>query len=61
MLPEDVGFKVGANSRIKYLVLQVHYINVETIDKGLLKNIVFYSFSNYFLWKCKVQPIKFDL
>ena len=37
MLPEDVGFKVGANSRIKYLVLQVHYINVETIDKGLLK------------------------
>ena len=33
MLPPDVGFKVGANSRIKYLVLQVHYINIETIDK----------------------------
>ena len=33
MLPPDVGFKVGANSRIKYLVLQVHYINIETIEK----------------------------
>ncbi len=25
MLPEGVGFRVGANSRIKYLVLQVNY------------------------------------
>jgi len=24
---------VGANSQIKYLVLQVHYINIDTIDK----------------------------
>ena len=51
MLPEDVGFKVGTNSRIKYLVLQVHYINVETIDKGLLKDFFFFfkSFYNHFL------------
>ena len=26
--------QVGAGSRIKYLVLQVHYINVGDIDKG---------------------------
>ena len=34
MLPSGVGFKVGANTRIKYLVLQTHYINVETIPTG---------------------------
>jgi peptidylglycine monooxygenase len=34
MLPKDVGFKIGANSRIKYLVIQVHYINIEGIDKN---------------------------
>lgn len=26
-LPTDVGFKVGADSPIKYLVLQVHYMS----------------------------------
>jgi len=25
-LPEDVGFRIGRNSRIQYLVLQVHYL-----------------------------------
>jgi len=32
MLPPNTGFKVGAGSKIKYLVLQVHYINIEDID-----------------------------
>nr|XP_022331883.1 probable peptidylglycine alpha-hydroxylating monooxygenase 1 isoform X2 [Crassostrea virginica] len=29
-LPKDVGFKVGGDSDIKYLVLQVHYKNVDS-------------------------------
>ena len=33
-LPEDVGFKVGGrDSKIKYLVLQVHYASVENIPE----------------------------
>jgi len=28
-LPEDVGFKVGGDSPVRYLVLQVHYSNVD--------------------------------
>ncbi|XP_028399075.1 peptidyl-glycine alpha-amidating monooxygenase-like [Dendronephthya gigantea] len=28
-LPKDVGFHVGGSSRIKYIVLQVHYANVD--------------------------------
>ena len=28
-LPEGVGFKVGGESDIKYLVLQVHYASVD--------------------------------
>lgn len=28
-LPNGVGFKVGNGTRIKYLVLQVHYANVD--------------------------------
>lgn len=28
-LPEGVGFKVGGNSPIKYLVLQIHYSSIE--------------------------------
>ena len=35
MLPEGVAFKVGADSKIKFLVLQVHYINVDAIGKSL--------------------------
>ena len=31
-LPEGVGFRVGANSNIKYLVLQVHYASTDYID-----------------------------
>ncbi|XP_070543295.1 peptidyl-glycine alpha-amidating monooxygenase B-like [Ptychodera flava] len=33
-LPEDVGFKVGGNSHSKYLVLQVHYNNVDSFRAG---------------------------
>ena len=31
-LPEGVGFRVGANSKIKYLVLQVHYASTDYIE-----------------------------
>ena len=31
-LPEGVGFRVGANTNIKYLVLQVHYASTDYID-----------------------------
>lgn len=34
-LPEGVGFKVGKNSPIKYLVLQVHYSHIDQF-KGQL-------------------------
>jgi len=33
-LPDDVGFRVGADSSIKYLVLQVHYAHVDKIGSG---------------------------
>ena len=33
-LPDGVGFKIGQDSRIKYLVLQVHYINIDSIPKS---------------------------
>ncbi len=29
VLPKEVSFKLGGQTRIKYLVLQVHYANVE--------------------------------
>ena len=29
MLPPDTAFKVGRGSKIRHLVLQVHYINVD--------------------------------
>ncbi|XP_031845532.1 peptidylglycine-alpha-hydroxylating monooxygenase [Nomia melanderi] len=34
MLPEGVGFKVGGDSPIKYLVLQVHYAHVDAFKDG---------------------------
>lgn len=33
-LPDGVGFKVGKNSPIKYLVLQVHYAHVDMFADG---------------------------
>jgi peptidylglycine monooxygenase len=33
-LPDGVGFKVGKNSPIKYLVLQVHYAHIEKFRDG---------------------------
>ncbi|KAL0278431.1 UNVERIFIED_CONTAM: hypothetical protein PYX00_000255 [Menopon gallinae] len=33
-LPEGVGFKVGKDSPIQYLVLQVHYANVDRFQDG---------------------------
>ena len=35
ILPKDVAFKVGGNTHIKYLVMQVHYANIDSF-KGLL-------------------------
>lgn len=34
ILPDGVGFKVGKDTSIKYLVLQVHYSNVEVFEDG---------------------------
>jgi peptidylglycine monooxygenase len=35
LLPEGVGFKMGSDSRIKYLVLQTHYVNLAALpDEG---------------------------
>uniref|UniRef100_A0A1B0GC47 peptidylglycine monooxygenase n=1 Tax=Glossina morsitans morsitans TaxID=37546 RepID=A0A1B0GC47_GLOMM len=33
-LPEGVGFRVGGNSPIKYIVLQVHYAHIEKFKDG---------------------------
>lgn len=33
-LPEGVGFKVGGNSPIQYLVLQVHYAHIDYFKDG---------------------------
>lgn len=34
ILPDDVGFKIGGNSPIKYLVLQVHYAHIDVFKDG---------------------------
>ncbi|XP_012147443.1 peptidylglycine-alpha-hydroxylating monooxygenase [Megachile rotundata] len=34
ILPEGVGFKVGGDSPIKYLVLQVHYAHIDLFKDG---------------------------
>lgn len=34
MLPKDVGFKVGKDSPIKYMVLQVHYASIAKFADG---------------------------
>ena len=34
ILPEGVGFKVGGDSSIKYLVLQVHYAHIDKFKDG---------------------------
>ncbi|XP_014677235.1 PREDICTED: probable peptidylglycine alpha-hydroxylating monooxygenase 1 [Priapulus caudatus] len=34
-LPEGVGFKVGGNTDIQYLVLQVHYAHPEKLNGGM--------------------------
>ncbi|KAF6215796.1 hypothetical protein GE061_000131 [Apolygus lucorum] len=35
ILPEGVGFKVGGDSPIQYLVLQVHYLHVDKFKNGV--------------------------
>lgn len=37
-LPDGVGFKVGGNTKIKYLVLQVHYAHVNQFRDGKTDN-----------------------
>ncbi|XP_076174098.1 peptidylglycine-alpha-hydroxylating monooxygenase [Ptiloglossa arizonensis] len=34
ILPKGVGFKVGGDSPIKYLVLQVHYVHIDRFKDG---------------------------
>lgn len=38
VLPEDVAFKVGGNTAFKYIVMQVHYANVEKFKGGATDN-----------------------
>jgi len=37
-LPKDVGFHVGGRSKIKYLVLQVHYASVDRYQDGVTRD-----------------------
>ena len=37
VLPKDVSFKLGGKTDIKYLVLQVHYANVDKFQSILFK------------------------
>lgn len=39
VLPEGVGFKVGKDSPIKYIVLQVHYAHIDKF-KGKFQNLM---------------------
>jgi len=38
VLPKDVAFKVGGNTKTKYLVMQVHYANSEIFKDGRTDN-----------------------
>jgi peptidylglycine monooxygenase len=40
-LPKDVAFKVGGNTDIKYLVLQVHYSNVDQFQSSFFYYFTF--------------------
>uniref|UniRef100_T1IHZ3 Copper type II ascorbate-dependent monooxygenase N-terminal domain-containing protein n=1 Tax=Strigamia maritima TaxID=126957 RepID=T1IHZ3_STRMM len=45
-LPEGVGFKIGKNTDVKYLVLQVHYLDVSRfIDGGTDDSGVFLRYT----------------
>jgi hypothetical protein len=37
VLPKDVAFKLGGKTKIKYLVLQVHYASVEKFISKLYR------------------------
>ena len=45
-LPEDVAFRVGPGSDIKYLVLQVHYASLEHIPEDGDDSGIFLRFSH---------------
>jgi len=45
-LPEGVGFRVGGDSPVKYLVLQVHYASVEHIPREGDDSGVFLQFTD---------------
>ena len=47
-LPKDVGFHVGGSSRIKYIVLQVHYASVEKFKGNSFAST---SATILFLWQ----------
>ncbi|XP_041463852.1 peptidylglycine alpha-hydroxylating monooxygenase-like [Lytechinus variegatus] len=52
-LPKDIGFGVGGDTGIDYLVLQVHYAHVEKFEDGSTDN------SGIALtWTLKPQPFK---
>ncbi len=45
-LPEDVGFRIGKDSDVKYLVLQVHYSSLDHIPADGDDSGIFLKFSH---------------
>ncbi len=45
-LPEDVGFRIGKDSDVKYLVLQVHYAALDHIPADGDDSGIFLKFSH---------------
>ena len=45
VLPEEVAFKIGGQTEVQYLVLQVHYASVESFKGD--ENYGFFRISNY--------------
>lgn len=46
VLPEGVGFKVGGDSPIKYLVLQLHYSNISPFS-GVCSSAIRETYGTY--------------
>lgn len=63
-LPENVGFKVGKDSPIKYIVLQVHYAHIDKFKGGQecwLNNFAFFFFwdlSYLYFWTKLFRNLK---
>lgn len=49
-LPKGVGFKVGYGSDINYLILQVHYANVDRFKSIIIILVVVYTIFIFYRW-----------